>query len=232
VKRGVTDSFNDAINGLIYAIRTQRNMRIHVLSAIAVLFASLIFQVSKVEVLILLIAITLVMASELINTALESAVDATTNYYHPLVKVAKNTAAAAVLVTAINAVIVGILIFWTPITNFTYSSIVLIKSSSPYFAFAILGIVTFMVLYIKAYLGEGTPLRGGMPSGHTAIAFALATMMSYITVNPIVVTLSFIMALIVAQSRIDTKVHTLWEVVAGALLGFATTIIIFRTFGY
>ena len=64
-------------------------MRSHVLSAIAVLFASLIFQVSKVEILILLIAITLVVASELINTALESAVDATTNYYHPLVKEAK-----------------------------------------------------------------------------------------------------------------------------------------------
>ena len=65
-----------------------------------------------------------------------------------------------------------------------------------------------------------------------AIAFALATMMSYVTENPIVVTLSFIMALIVAQSRIDTRVHTFWEVLAGALLGFAITILIFRVFGY
>ncbi len=232
MKRGLTDSFNYAIHGLIYAIRTQRNMRIHVLSAIVVLLASLVFQVSKVEILILLISITLVMAAELINTALESAVDATTNYYHPLVKVAKNAAAAAVLVTAINSVLVGILIFWNPITAFTYGGIVLVKTSSPYFAFAVLGIVTFMVLYIKAYLGEGTPLRGGMPSGHTAVAFALATMMSYVTENPIVVTLSFLMAIIVAQSRIDTKVHTLWEVLAGALLGFAVTLLIFRVFGY
>lgn len=232
MKRGLTDSFNYAINGLIYAIRTQRNMRIHVLSAIAVLLASLVFNISKVEILILLIAITLVVASELINTALESAVDATTNYYHPLVKVAKNAAAAAVLVTAINAVVIGILIFWNPITKFTYGSIVLVKTSSPYFAFAVLGIVTFLVLYIKAHLGEGTPLRGGMPSGHTAIAFALATMMSYISENPIVVTLSFLMAIIVSQSRIDTKVHTFWEVLAGALLGFAATILIFRAFGF
>lgn len=232
MKRGLTDSFNYAIHGLIHAIRTQRNMRIHVLMGTVVLVASLVFQVSRVEIFILLLAITLVIASELINTALESAVDATTNYYHPLVKVAKNAAAAAVLVTAINAAIIGILIFWSPITNFTYGGIVLIKTSSPYFAFAILGIVTFLVLYIKAHFGEGTPLRGGMPSGHTAIAFALATMMSYVTENPIVVTLSFIMALIVAQSRIDTRVHTFWEVLAGALLGFAITILIFRVFGY
>lgn len=232
MKRGLTDSFNYAIHGLIYAIRTQRNMRIHVLSAIVVLIASLVFKVSKVEILILLIAVTLVITAELINTALESAVDATTNYYHPLVKIAKNTAAAAVLVTAINAVSIGVLVFWTPITQMTYGGIVLIKTSSPYFAFAILGIVTFLVLYIKAHVGDGTPLRGGMPSGHTAIAFALATMMSYVTENPIVITLSFIMAVVVAQSRIDTRVHTFWEVFAGALLGFASTLLLFRLFGF
>lgn len=136
------------------------------------------------------------------------------------------------LVTAVNAVVVGILIFWGPITQMTVGGVTLVKSSSPYFVFAILGIVTFIVLYTKAHIGEGTPLRGGMPSGHTAIAFAMATMMSYITVNPIVVTLSFILALIVAQSRIDTRVHTFWEVVAGALIGFSVTIVMFRLFGH
>lgn len=232
MKRGLTDSFNHAINGFIHAIRTQRNMRIHVISAIIVIIASLIFKVTKAELLLLVISITLVITTELVNTAIESAVDATTNYYHPLVKVAKNTAAAAVLVTAVNAVVVGILIFWTPITQMTVGGISLIKTSSPYFAFAVLGIVTFIVLYLKAHIGEGTPLRGGMPSGHTAIAFAMATMMSYITGNPVVVTLSFILALIVAQSRIDTRVHTFWEVIAGALIGFSVTVVMFRLFGY
>lgn len=232
MKRGLTDSFNFAINGLIHAIRTQRNMRIHVISAIVVIIASLIFKVTKEELLLLVISITLVMTTELVNTAIESAVDATTNYYHPLVRVAKNTAAAAVLVTAVNAVAVGILIFWTPITHMTVGGISLIKTTSPYFAFAVLGIVTFIVLYLKAHIGEGTPLRGGMPSGHTAIAFAMATMMSYITGNPIVVTLSFILALIVAQSRIDTRVHTFWEVIAGALIGFSVTVVMFRLFGF
>ena len=228
----MTDSFNDAINGFIHAIRTQRNMKIHILSAIVVTIASLAFRVSRVEFLILVVSITLVISAELFNTAIESAVDATTNYYHPLVKVAKNTAAAAVLVTAVNSIVVGVLIFWTPLTKLTWGTISMVRTSSPYFAFAVLGIVTLVVLFMKAQIGEGTPLRGGMPSGHTAIAFALATMMSYVTGDPIIVTLSYMMALIIAQSRMETRIHTFWEVVAGGFIGFAVTVVLFQVLGH
>ncbi len=231
-KRGLLDSFNYAIEGLVHAIRTQRNMKIHVVTSIGVLLASLSFSISKVETIILCLTITMVIAAELINTAIESAVDATTNYYHPLVKVAKNTAAAAVLITAINAIIVGTLIFWRPITKMTYTGITVVKQSSPYLIAAILGIICLIVLFIKAQVGEGTPLRGGMPSGHTAVAFGMATMISYVSGNPIIITLSFILAVIVAQSRVDSRVHTFWEVLAGALIGLLTTVLIFKIFGY
>ncbi len=231
-RRGITDSFNYAITGLIHAIRTQRNMKIHVLTAIGVILASLSFGISKTETILLCLTITLVIAAELFNTAVESAVDATTNYYHPLVKVAKNTAAAAVLVTAINALLVGILIFWRPITTMTYTGITVVKQSSPYLVAAILGIICLVVLFIKAQVGEGTPLRGGMPSGHTAVAFGMATMISYVSGNPVIITLSFILAVIVAQSRVDSRVHTFWEVLVGAMIGLLTTVLIFRIFGY
>lgn len=231
-RRGITDSFNYAITGLIHAIRTQRNMKIHVLTAIGVILASLSFGISKTETILLCLTITLVIAAELFNTAVESAVDATTNYYHPLVKVAKNTAAAAVLVTAINALLVGILIFWRPITTMTYTGITVVKQSSPYLVAAILGIICLVVLFIKAQVGEGTPLRGGMPSGHTAVAFGMAMMISYVSGNPVIITLSFILAVIVAQSRVDSRVHTFWEVLVGAMIGLLTTVLIFRIFGY
>lgn len=232
VKRNLQKSFNDAIEGLIHAIRTQRNMKIHVLAAILVIMASLALDVSRAEFFLLLISITLVISAELMNTALEAAMDATTNHYHPLIKVAKNTAAAAVLVTAVNAVGVGVLIFWEPLTAFTWAGLKVVKSSSPYFTFAVLAIVTFVVLYIKARVGEGTPLRGGMPSGHTAVGFALATMVSYLSGDAIVVSLAFCMALIVAQSRMETRIHTFWEIAAGALVGFTVTIVLFRLFGH
>lgn len=232
MKRGLTDSFNDAINGFIQAIRTQRNMKIHVISAILVILSSLVFRVSRLEFLLLVISVTMVIAAELINTALEAAVDATTNYYHPLVKIAKNTAAAAVLITAVNSVVVGVLIFWGPLTQLTWGAITIVRTSSPYFSFAVLGIVTFTVLFMKAQIGEGTPLRGGMPSGHSAIAFALSTMMGYLAEDPIVVTLAFMMALLVAQSRMETRIHTFWEVLAGALIGFAGTVVLFQLLGH
>ncbi len=230
--KGLLDSFNYAITGFIYAVRTQRNMKIHMVAAILVIGFSLFTEITKVELLVLLIAITMVMAAELFNTAIESAIDATTNHYHPLAKIAKNAAAAAVLITAVNAVIVGYFLFWTEITTFTYRGVRLIKQASPYLVLVILIVVSLSVILTKAVVGEGTPLKGGMPSGHSAVAFSLATIISYLADSTIAITLSFVMAIIVAQSRVDSEVHSIKEVLVGALLGFLITILAFRAFGY
>ena len=166
------ESFNHAINGIIDAVRTQRNMKIHIVAAIGVLIACFFFDISKAEFLSLAITITMVISAELVNTAVEAAVDLNTNYYHPLAKVAKNTAAGAVLVTAINALLVGYIVFWDKLSNFSYEVVYKIKHSEPYMIFIALVIVILAVLIIKAIYGEGTPLKGGMPSGHSALAFS------------------------------------------------------------
>lgn len=230
--RGLIESFNYAISGFIYAVRTQRNMKIHMVTAILALGFSLLTNITKVELLLLCFAIVLVIMAELFNTAVESAIDATTNHYHPLAKIAKNTAAAAVLITAINAVAVGYFLFWEEITLFTYRGVQLVKHSSPYLVLIILVIVSLTVILGKAVVGEGTPLKGGMPSGHAAIAFSLATMISYLSENTIAITLSFLLASLVAQSRVDSEVHSIKEVLVGGLLGFLVTILIFKVFGF
>jgi len=230
--KGLLDSFNYAISGFIYAVRTQRNMKIHMVTSIFVIIFSLFTEITKVELLILCIAITMVMSAELFNTAIESAIDATTNHYHPLAKIAKNTAAAAVLITTMNALIVGYFLFWNEITTFTYRGVVLIKHASPYLVLVVLLIVSLSVILTKAVVGEGTPLKGGMPSGHAAVAFSLATIISYLSDSTTAIALSYLMALIVAQSRVDSKVHSIKEVLVGAIIGFLTTILIFRLFGY
>ncbi len=230
--RGLIESFNYAIAGFIYSVRTQRNMKIHMVATILILIFSLFTNITKVELILLCFAITLVIAAELFNTAVESAIDATTNYYHPLAKVAKNTAAAAVLVTAVNAVVVGYFIFWNEITLFTYRGVQLVKHSSPYLVIVILVLVSITVILSKAVIGEGTPLKGGMPSGHSAIGFSLATIVSYLTESPIAIALSFLLALLLAQSRVDSNVHSTKEVVVGGILGFLITILIFRVFSF
>ena len=193
----------------MYAVRTQLNIKIHLVVAFLVMSASLFYDITKIELIILSLTIILVVFAELINTAIEVAIDATTNYYHPLAKIAKNISAGAVLLTALNAIFIGYLIFWDKINNFSFGVITKIKQSNPYMAFVILVMVVIITVITKAIYGEGTPLRGGMPSGHSTISFSIATIISFITNEPIIIGLSFMMAIIVAQSRVDTGVHSL-----------------------
>ena len=226
--RKLVDSFNYAINGIIHSVRTQRNMRIHFVFSLAVLTACFIYDITKIEFLIIAITVTMVIASELINTAIESVVDLTTNFYHPIAKIAKNTAAGAVLITAINAVLVGYIIFWDKVTNATYEIVNKVKGTHPYMIFIVLVMVCLLTIIVKAFFGEGTPLKGGMPSGHSAIAFSIATAIALITESPVVITLSFLMAIITAQSRVDSEVHSIWEVIVGAIFGILVTLLVFK----
>ncbi|MBL4935165.1 diacylglycerol kinase [Clostridium sp. YIM B02515] len=229
--RKLLDSFNYAINGIIHAVRTQRNMRIHMISSLLVLTACFFYDLKKLEILILTITITMVIVAEMFNTAIECTIDVAANYYHPLAKIAKNTAAGAVLITAINAVVVGYIIFWDRLNQFSFIVIRKIKQSDPYMIFIILIIVLISTLVIKAVFGEGTPLRGGMPSGHSAIAFCLATTIALISQDPLAILLSYLLAFIVAQSRVDSRIHSVLEVLAGAVFGTLLTILLFKIFG-
>lgn len=224
------DSFNYAIEGIVYSVRTQRNMRIHMIAAILVLTACFFYDLNKMELLIITITITMVIAAELINTAVELAIDATTNYYHPLAKLAKNAAAGAVLITAINAVLVGYIIFWDKLKYINFIVMKKIKGSNPYMIFIIIAVVSIITLIIKAIFGEGTPLKGGMPSGHSAIAFSIATSIALITEEPLTIILSYFLAFIVAQSRVDSEVHSVLEVFVGGVFGSLLTILLFRLF--
>lgn len=228
----LVDSFNNAIDGVIYSVRTQRNMRIHMVSALMVLASCFIYDLSKIEFLILALTVTLVIFAELINTAIESVVDMMANYYHPLAKISKNVAAGAVLITAINAIVVGYIIFWDKITNETYKVIGIIKAAPPYTIFIILVMVCIITIIIKALFGEGTHLKGGMPSGHSALSFSIATAITLITEQPICIMLAYLMALITAQSRVDSEVHTISEVVVGAVVGTLLTILIYKLLAY
>ncbi|MBA5849870.1 diacylglycerol kinase [Clostridium sp. cel8] len=223
------DSFNYAIEGIIYSVRTQRNMRIHMVVALLVLTLCFFYDLSKIE--ILAITITMVIMAELFNTAVEFAIDATTNYYHPLAKIAKNVAAGGVLVTAINAVLVGYIIFWDKLRYMNFVLMRKVRTASPYTVFIILVIVCISTIIIKAIFGEGTPLKGGMPSGHSTISFSIATMIALISKDFIVVVLSFLLAFIVAQSRVDSEVHSISEVFWGAVLGMLITVLLFKIFG-
>ncbi len=227
----LVDSFNYAIEGIIYSIRTQRNMKIHMIATIIVLTATFFYDLSKLELLIITITISLVIVAEMINTAVECAIDATTNFYHPLAKIAKNVAAGAVLVTAINSVLVGYVIFWDRLTPFNRTVMSKLKRSNPDMIFFILVIVCIATVVVKAIYDEGTPLRGGMPSGHSTIAFSVATAITLLTNEPLIMVLSYLLAVIVAQSRVDSEIHSILEVIFGGIFGTLLTLLLFKVLG-
>lgn len=115
--RTLLESFNYAISGIIYSLKTQRNVRIHFFMAFLVLAASSFFDFSAVELLMIFFTIALVIITEMINTAIETTIDLVTEKYHPLAEIAKNVAAGAVLVASLNALAVGYIIFYRRLVN-------------------------------------------------------------------------------------------------------------------
>jgi len=111
-KNTLLKSFFYAFSGIYKTVLTERNFRIHMLAAIIVTFLGFYFKIKRIEWIILVISIALVMAMEMVNTAIEAIVDLVSPNYHPLAKVAKDVAAGCVLVTAIASAIVGVLLFY------------------------------------------------------------------------------------------------------------------------
>ena len=104
-------SFGYAFQGIFTCIRKERNMKIHCLAVIAVPVAGTFLHIKPVEWCICLLLFGLILSLELVNTALEAVVDLVTAERHPLAKIAKDTAAGAVLIAAIMAAVIGLLIF-------------------------------------------------------------------------------------------------------------------------
>lgn len=104
-------SFGYAWAGLLHSFRTQRNFRIHIAAAIVASIAGIILRISLTEWAIVVVLFVMVLAAEMVNTMVEALVDMVTQEYHPLAKIAKDVAAGVVLLTAVGAVVVGLLVF-------------------------------------------------------------------------------------------------------------------------
>ncbi|HYZ18845.1 MAG TPA: diacylglycerol kinase [Gaiellaceae bacterium] len=230
----ILESFNFAFEGVIHVLRTQRNMRIHFAIAAAVLIAALALGVDKGELIALLLAISFVLIAEMINTALEAGIDVATTSFDPLAKLAKDIAAGAVLIATVNAVAIGYLVFSDQIVNRSSRLIERLRDAPAELTLIALVLTIFVVIGTKAYTGRGTPLRGGLPSGHAAVAFggwmAITNVVGDSTHWFLVSSLAFLMALLVAQTRVESGIHSFLEVTYGALLGTLSVLVIFQVF--
>jgi diacylglycerol kinase (ATP) len=229
--RNLLESFNFAFEGIIHVLRTQRNLRIHFLAAVIVLAVAVVVSVSKLELIALLLAISFVLITEMINSAIEQAIDVATTSFDPLAKLAKDIAAGAVLIATVNAVAIGYLVFSGQVADRSSRLLDRIRDAPAEVTLIALVLTVIVVLATKAYTGRGTPLRGGLPSGHAAVGFAGWMAATYIAGDAhrfLISSLTFIMALLVAQTRVESGVHSALEVTYGGLLGALVTLVVFQ----
>jgi diacylglycerol kinase (ATP) len=227
-------SFNYAFDGIVHSLRTERNMWIHFGIAALVLVAALFFALTRLEVVALLVAISFVVITEMFNTAIEHVVDLVTDEEDPRARIAKDVSAGAVLVAAVNAVAVAYLVFYDKITSVPYTVLSKLRGSPIDVMVIALFLVILAAIAVKAMTHRGRAFHGGLPSVHAAVAFgtwvAITFLASDTTFALPISAITLFLAVLVAQSRVQAKIHTLTEVAAGAALGIAVTAVLFRLF--
>ena len=232
------DAWKNAIDGIIYATTTQRNVKIQLVIAVLVVIISLFFDLSRAEFLCFLFTIILILFAEMCNTAIETVVDLYVDVYHPKAKIAKDVAAGGVVITAINALIVAYFLFFDKISDIGLNFIKNIVTSPIHLAFAAIVIVVIAIIALIA-IARTNKHKGlnhkFMPSGFTTLAFAANTiiwlMMDSITNNEaisiVILTLSLVLSILVAASRVEAKAHKVSEVIFSACVGIIIVLIIY-----
>ncbi|QWR76126.1 diacylglycerol kinase [Candidatus Magnetomonas plexicatena] len=224
------ESANNAIEGILGAARSQRHLRYHLYAAAIVLLFCYVVGITKTEFLIISVTIMLIIALELLNTSIEAVVNLLSPEINEFARIAKDVAAGAVLTTAVGAVVIGYIILFPYLVTFFNNGLTVATHGGNDIAVLALLIVIILVVIIKALSKRGHPLRGGMPSGHAAVAFSIWVSITLITKNLLASVFAFAAALLIAQSRVAIRVHTKWEVLIGSVIGSLLTYALFRFF--
>jgi diacylglycerol kinase (ATP) len=231
-EQNLLQSFNYAFEGIVWVLRHQRNMQIHFGVAIAVIVASFFFQLTRLELIALFTAIAFVLIAEMLNTAIEHAIDTFSTDYDPAAKIAKDVAAGAVLIATVNALAVAYLIFYHRVESTPYTVLQSLRQSPVDVTVVGTVLAVLVVIVVKAFTGRGTALHGGLPSGHAAVAFGGWVAVTFIASGTAfalpISAITLAMAFLTAQSRVQAGIHTQLEVALGAVLGIAVAVLVFR----
>lgn len=228
------EACNNAVNGIIYAATTQRNIKIQLVLAVIVMVLCLFYGLETTEFLCLVFAVFMVIFAEMINTAIETVVDLFVDVYHPKAKIAKDVAAGAVVLSACNALIVGYFIFFKAenlkaISDSIFNNMI---KSPLHLAFVAIILVIIGVIAIKASCSKkkerGQLIKEGfVPSGQSALAFAALTAIWLNSKDIVTFSLALILSILVAGNRIYNNARTKAEVVFGASMGVLIVLLVY-----
>lgn len=109
--RRLKDSFRNAYSGIIQAFKTESNIKRHCVSGLLAIILAVILKFDRIEWILLLIVISIVFITEILNTAVEYSIDMVCNTYNEIAKYAKDIAAGATLIAAVSALVIGMILF-------------------------------------------------------------------------------------------------------------------------
>ncbi|RKN86955.1 diacylglycerol kinase family protein [Paenibacillus ginsengarvi] len=216
-------SFRYAYEGLKHSLSTQQNMQFHFFVAFIVLILALLFELPKTEILFVLLSVTLVIVCELINTAVEKAVDLAMPDRHPLAKIAKDVAAAAVLVSAVFAAIVGMVVFYEPIDRLISRAGTGETVLTPGLIWTLISLVALTIVVVQTRFSDRRiPLR---PSLLTAVSFAISTWIALLTGKTLIALLGYSLSIQLTFVLYDKRSRQLPALAIGAIIGTIMTVL-------
>lgn len=226
-------SVNNAVNGIIYCATTQTNITKQLILGTIVMILSLFYNFTTAEFLCLTFAVFFVIFAELINTAIETLVDLYVDVYHPKAKIAKDVGAGAVVLTAINAIIVAYFLFFREtelsiMANSIFNQVVTSRRHLVFVAIilTIIAILAVKSIFKKREISKGINQRTFLPSGQSALAFALLTAIWINSKNLIVFCLALLLSLMVVGNRLNDN-KTWGEVLFGSFMGVLIVILVY-----
>ncbi|MBC8078749.1 MAG: diacylglycerol kinase [Gorillibacterium sp.] len=215
-------SLRFAYEGVKYALASQSNMKIHFFVTFVVFISAVFFRLSGTDVLFILLAVTLVIVTELLNTAIEKTVDLAMPEHHPLAKIAKDTAAAAVLVSAVFAVIVGVTVFYRPVERLLLTVQTAHSEITAETIWIYLMLVLITVIVAETRFGRTIFLR---PSLLSSIVVSMATLITLSVNKPLPAILSYAMASLFLVILYRRKNRTIPGLILGAVAGAVITLL-------
>jgi diacylglycerol kinase (ATP) len=224
------DSVNYAIEGVLHASHTQRHVRLHFCIIIALLLFCFAIGVERRDFIIVTIIATIVIVAEIFNSSIETVVDMVSPHKSEKARIAKDMAAGAVLIGAVSSIITGFYILFPYVDRFLTNGFRIAAHDANDIGFCSALIVIIAVIMLKSFFGLGNPLRGGMPSGHSALSFSVFVYSLYRFDSYVIYLAVCAAALLVSISRIVKKIHSPLEVAVGILVGIVITWGMFQVF--
>lgn len=231
--RNFIQACSNAVNGIVYCATTQTNIRKQLILGTIVMILSLFYNFTTAEFLILTFAVFFVIFAEMVNTALETIVDLYVDVYHPKAKIVKDVGAGAVVLTAINAIIVAYFLFFreTQIAEISGSVFNTMMSSPTHLTFVGIILTIIAILVMKAMVNRKKSIKEQAtstfnPSGQSALAFAILTAIWINSQNAIVFCLGLVLSILVVGNRMNDK-KSFAEVLFGSFMGMLIVLLVY-----